>query len=144
MLSLPNPPTDSLYKFLFVFGIAMIISGKYLGIIETEKYKITVAKIDSLSDVSNKKLANLGFAVANNPHYKLDTLDSRLFLSPKELKMISLKLNEALSEYNGNLYQIRCLIWVGIFMAILGGFLWYFKIQRYQRKDLVFKSNVNG
>lgn len=157
-MDISNLPTDNLYKFMAIFGLIIyVITYFYPGFLideqeirlaelENEKYNVETRlliqqhwlqgigeMVDSAKDpISLQKLSELNLAEKS----RLDTITNEILKIGKDASVALTKLK-----------HIRSIItqsaWIGSiagFFMILGFFLWYFKLQRYQ--DMIIKNEA--
>lgn len=108
----PLPPSDNLYKFMFMAGVILIVGSGYLG---SEGEKMTIDRFDRLrqkAEGDGEKLADID---------KLETLE-KLSQKPRaEQRMI------------GNAFLMLV---AGYMFVTIGGVTWILLVQQYQDRLL--------
>ncbi|PWK74177.1 hypothetical protein LX99_03978 [Mucilaginibacter oryzae] len=84
MITVPALPTDSLYKFLFVFGIILLITGGYFATEVNKKYRVLILHVDSVT--KNIKFKSLNLTKNTDSLKKqLDYLDKTVSKNQKKM-----------------------------------------------------------
>lgn len=155
----PHPPTDSLYKFLSIFGCIIVVVSVYypLHLLDIYKDKASTLRIEfnkaKVEQEKRKELIDEIEILRARGKYK-DSVDLRNKLNNhlRESSIRSYEMNSMLKdiERHGNnaLYAtIASIIFIllGLIMAFLGFKKWYYKIQIYQDKILESQAkNINS
>jgi hypothetical protein len=142
------PPTDSLYKFIAITGLALILWGTTFSWQKSFDFKIKLAELKSeiayrsakaesyerQYDILKEKIKN--FSQLNNGEEDVDELriqKRELYIKYIEYQQPIDKEVEVLSVINGAQMTFQVIGWVsvalGIFLSIIGFYLWYSKIQ---------------
>ncbi len=143
-MTIPSLPYDSFYKFLFISGIILIITGLYLRNDFVTKIPDTTAKIDSITQNYSMVRLNLSFKKSmDSALVSQDTnLTPRSSISDvaqikSKYKSDSIKIrngvlaNQYLLRYHLPNYHTSLLLrfeimwWSGIIIVLVGGFFWH-------------------
>lgn len=142
MLQVPTLPTDSLYKFLFVFGIVLIISSQFIGDHLLENYNQSLKKDTELIaehvnkiDGLQQEIADKGLSTQKKDSlqllYKIEVASASRFMKRFEDQ-------NSMDRYlvNSNVSSLNFALYLGYTLALLGSILWYVKIQYIQDRIL--------
>lgn len=152
MISLPNIPTDNLYKFCFVGGIILLLFSGYLKFTSTnaltdiEESQDLIAwemKQDSAQGAREKKIASIKskYLDSNKKDLikELDSLNSNSLRSMSRLESLYRKNLATLTKIKEgkNLNEYASTIrFIGVILTAVGAFGWYFRNQQVQDKLL--------
>ena len=101
MITIPNLPTDNLYKFLFIAGVILIISG---FIIFTTQYKTLYGKIEDIELQIQHIETETNFLKQDNVEFITES--KKILKKLKEIKNIdSIDFNTKLQNLKDNLYD---------------------------------------
>jgi hypothetical protein len=122
-MNIPGLPTDNLYKFMALTGIVLIISG----------YVVVWPQAMRSQELS-RELKQLGVS-AQALKGEADILHARArrLVIEEELKLIFELQSTFMTFFHAS--QI-----VGVILAVVGSFLWYTRLQKYQ--DLILKKQA--
>lgn len=159
-----QPPTDSLYKFLAVFGLVLLGFGLWLPL---QRYDAAAEQSARAEDEwvplypkvgQHFRLALLGFDCSRSPDDKTPLPAKCSELPELEAKWaaVSTDYSSALAEATASTRRTEFLVaqykqyaWigggigaVGAFLSALGFTLWYTRIQRFQ--DATLRSEAEG
>ena len=130
MTPLPNLPTDSLYKFIALSGIALFITGLILNFKSADVYfeNSQFVKVETELSEEQKKLIN------SQPLFKLD--DPRLLNLPIEYISKSKKNGHYLTKAEKFESYSKAMMFCGSLLTIIGFVLWYLLLQRHIDKQM--------
>jgi hypothetical protein len=155
-MNLPNLPTDSLYKFMALTGIVLLLGSLFILYKNidnqiTESKLISIKLLDDTREQYNdlKRMQNQGIKVINDSLKlkALSQLDVQYY--NKEEKRADSIYNTLWQLYNNDLKKVStsvtsfyfssllCLMILGYVLTGLGFALWYVRIQRYQDYALI-------
>ncbi len=162
-----TPPTDSIYKFLAISGLVLIIWG--LSFPETKKYELAIdseelyVRIEGYEDLMDKismrtrelvgqieKLEEKQKSGGSLP--ELDKAKSELQkeLYAIDIRLAEAKLNHDIDKASNEIMQKAVVkltkignwsFWAGLFLVLTGFVAWYIKLQRFI--DLNVKEGKN-
>jgi hypothetical protein len=125
MAMLPGPPTDNLYKFMAIFGLALIIAsfvGAYKAEAEIQSRFGARIRERELLMLEQRREAALGPAYEHR--------DWRIILDSFAVEARADTLaNEGLLAVKT---RFDVLLWVGAGMSLAGFLLWYTRLQRFE------------
>jgi len=149
MVSLPSLPTDSLYKFVAVAGLALFGIGFILPILVKRDMSEHSWRITTESDERiRENTALLLQIIRSNPSLKGDVERNQLLIEQTELvaqaenhrKKAETEKKQKSTDRNLG-YLLTCRI-LGFVFAAPGFVLWYFRVQRYQ--DMLLQADVES
>lgn len=117
-MNLPNIPTDNLYKFIAISGLAIFLFGLYL-------FNSTQSEL--LLEINRLKLEQEILQLSNDDFNK-KSLDSLEF--NHQAQILQKKVDQLPKTYKGYL----TLTFLGFLISIFGFFQWYHKLQIHQNK----------
>jgi|GEM_PF-1451577 len=141
-----RPPTDSLYKFLAVFGLVLIALGVYVGEVHDQKSQEYYSFLIQTEFDKTEREDLVAKYVAIDKRNR----DPMAYLSEEELPLDSSEINDAMKIIFQNYYNLRVrlpdledeldklriskksLYFIGGAFSIAGFALWYCLVQRYQ------------
>jgi predicted membrane protein len=132
-VNVPLPPTDNLYKFLAIFGLIVAL----LSFIFPQ---VLIFEIESQLLQLNGEVVVLD----------ADTLTFERGSKPKMTTAEEKQLRHRIAEVKGKTAVIKGLatqiknlvllftigIWTGLFFMVIGFWLWYFRVQKFQDRIL--------
>ncbi|MDP4199477.1 MAG: hypothetical protein Q8922_02885 [Bacteroidota bacterium] len=148
MAPLPQLPTDNLYKFLALAGVALVLVSGYLqiqaGIVEdrwerdiTSKTQILANEVKAMSDTYNRDTAKADSAMlAQKPAWDLAVHRSDSILNEHLNEWWPWKL--ALETRVIDLWMW----WIGWILTLGGFWLWYWKVQRFKDRKLKARTEA--
>lgn len=150
MLTNVTPPTDNLYKFIALFGLALVVLGFYVFNSESDRLTQGAGEMNvSLralaaelgeNAAAQKVLAETvegieGKEPPNNLLFRLGAIDG----VSEQAKVLALSLQQTADRYLGDrgraqrkANQAAVGGGAGLVIAIAGFWWWYFRLQRYQ------------
>lgn len=137
-LSMPNVPTDNLYKFIAIFGL--ILSASLFLYADYMKSQVQI-EIVQHAKVQNERLYELieGFA-KNKPNLEMELL-KRKYLDLLEIESAKLIVSSVNYEFYQNARNYGSPFF--LIISIVGFILWFYKVQRYQDKILQKEASHN-
>lgn len=144
-MSLPNLPTDNLYKFVALVGVIILIATLYFPIMKAREYRLSMVKLkgqlrllDIELDYLKEKATDLKSDHDNTGHTRTELIYEahQLKMKSEELKTKGEELRILELDYQLLISIQKSGMLMGILTGILGFSLWYFKIQRYQDRQL--------
>jgi len=150
-MNLPTLPTDNLYKFLALSGLAIAIFSLVFPMIRISEIKMKLVEAETQSNVLNVEIEEL--------KEDTDRWAKKTSLSPEETaslrkRLIELRIKgvqirgrfEQIKSLNKDLDYSMILIWVGLplgmLISYLGFLLWYFRVQK--PNDLLLRKQVES
>jgi membrane-bound ClpP family serine protease len=147
----PEAPTDNLYKFIAIFGLALLLVGAilptYITYSEKMNYVETMAKVKALE---NEMLVAGDFEILEEFKTEKVRTSEEVERFNAKVRDFTLKNGQAVAElerFNARnpfavaaADNIRILYVIGAFLVAFGFVLWYYKLQRYQ--DLIIKNQA--
>ncbi|MFH1315373.1 MAG: hypothetical protein ABIH67_03175 [Candidatus Uhrbacteria bacterium] len=144
-MNIPNLPTDNLYKFIALVGVVVLLAASYFPIIKARELRLAMIEIEGkiksleievqyLQDINKKLEPNESTGDRNKEElldkaYKLKMKNEELRTNSKKVEVIGIDY-ECIRKI-----QTYGMIF-GFILSAFGFFLWYFKIQKYQDKQL--------
>jgi len=144
-MNLPNLPTDNLYKFVALVGVVILIGASYFPIVKAREYQLSMVKLEGQLRLLNleleylkEKATHLKSDQDNTGHNRTELIYEahQLKMKHEKLKTKSEELRVLELDYVFFSSMQRIGMLMGILTGILGFSLWYFKIQRYQDRQL--------
>jgi len=148
MIPIPNPPTDNLYKFLFVFGIILSIAVMFIL-----PYKLNNSKASELQSIENKLRDSLK---KHKAYYMKDSLEiisganfskNKRILTADSIRLMadlksgcSAQISKDRVKEIGQDWFMKALAYIfvtGGVIAVFGAFKWYTTTQKYN--DLILQ-----
>ena len=155
--SMISPPTDSLYKFIAISGLVLVIWGvtfpenkRYELAVESEKIIARIANHDDLEKLYETRAKALSLVIAKlvqhtdyeneNSSLHKQVIDTRRELHELAVKQQELGIKHKVDEAGIRVMQIAVSrlktighfsVCLGALLMILGFLLWYLKLQRY-------------
>ncbi len=136
MFTTPIIPTDSLYKFLFVGGVVLIIAAFTLQLNQVDSNRSQLSKYDSLrmSIQIERTIKDNKITQTNN---KLNNeKDSAM------LEYISGRMDQETKYFDAKVKLLFTIVFLGFIMMVCGGSLWYRAIQTNQDKLLLIQVRL--
>jgi hypothetical protein len=150
-INLPTLPTDNLYKFLALSGLAIAILSLVLPVIRISEIRIKLVEVKTQSNLLNIKIEELS--------KDTDRLAKKTALSPEETESLRNRLIEhkikvvelsgrfeQINSLNRDLDYLMILFWgglpLGAGISVLGFMAWYFLVQK--PNDLLLKKQVEN
>lgn len=122
MHGLPTPPTDNLYKFVAIAGVALILGS------------LLVVGIYSKAEI--EWFGNTGDRIIQRRHERISskaiTKNEVDDLWKEEVRLFHSLVAERTSVSKYLAPVLGCAIGAGILMTPIGFFLWWWKVQKYQ------------
>lgn len=157
---MPSLPTDSLYKFLAIAGIAMIMWGVAFPWNKSYDYRIQLAGLDYQTKIMSVKMTQLEDQYRaltieaenidqNSKDYEIKSqtirqLKTKIYAQSLELRLPQYKERQklAVSMQAQELYAELGIICItsGSILGLIGFVAWYTKIQRHIDKELCPKK----
>jgi hypothetical protein len=151
MITLPTLPTDNLYKFLALSGLAIAIFSLVFPIIRISEIRMKLIEVKTQSNVLDVEIEEL--------KGDTDRWAKKTSLSPEETaslrkRLIEIRIKsveirgrfEQIKSLNRDLDYSMTLIWVGLPLGLiishLGFLLWYFRVQK--PNDLQIRKQVES
>ena len=144
-MTIPRLPTDNLYKFVALSGVALLL----VGLVASESGVATLLKQDALLTVAIEELNARVSAVGSNPEdaaeaVQLDALREVTALRDQifEVRRQSELKDLELGAVRRTLRIYRIAEMSGAVLASVGFILWYRRVQRYQ--DAILKKRATA
>jgi len=144
-VNIPNLPTDNLYKFIALVGVVVLLAASYFPIIKARELRLAKIEIEGqmrlleievqhLQDTSKQLGSNETIGDCNREElvgkaYKLKMKNEEIKTNSKKVEVIGIDY-ELIRKI-----QVAGMI-LGFILSAFGFFLWYFRIQKYQDKQL--------
>jgi len=144
-----SPPTDSLYKFIAIFGLVIFVWGITFPLQKSEEFELQRAEILTAVEESNNigkriqakivSLAEKRKSIAGDDPERTD-IDKQIKELRNQLIDSPLSINidekiEVLTVLKKSLVQFKILGWMsicfGLVLIIIGFLLWYYKLQKH-------------
>ncbi|WP_417737252.1 hypothetical protein [Rosistilla oblonga] len=123
-----KPPTDSLYKFIAIFGLIVFLGSYFVAYRNLDRAQaVWVAFYESVSDPDGAKYQKL----EDYTNDETIAIDAYVRSLPKNERAGFVGLLHYKMETEHTLMNIQIVRWIGILMIILGFNLWYFRVQMY-------------
>ena len=140
-MQIPNLPTDNLYKFIALSGLSIFLFSFFIPLYLNYSINQQIAEVLSDLHVVESKMDRLENTPKDSPHFE------RRF---KEVELLNDKVRKAneLTKYL-RLNQLSVLnykyigVTIGVFLSVLGFYLWYTRVQKYLDKELRNNSENN-
>lgn len=139
-MNIPQLPTDNLYKFIAIFGLALIILGLVFSFYPLDYISIQLIRLNGELEALNAREEYL----ANGKPTEKELIEIRKELR-KNLAEIKGKLEviSGLSKMSLRFSRYAAILTgFGLFLAGVGFYLWYVKFQKYQ--DKIIKSEAEN
>jgi len=150
-MNLPTLPTDNLYKFLALSGLAIAIFVLVFPMIRISEIRLKLVEVKTQSKVLAVEIEEL--------KEDTDRWAKKTSLSPEgtaslRKRLIELRIKgveirgrfEQIKSLNRDLDYSMILIWVGLplgmLISFLGFLLWYFRVQK--PNDLLLRKHVES
>jgi hypothetical protein len=142
-MKLPVFPTDNLYKFMALFGIALLIA-EYLPLFHAYKLTVDQTRLDGEINVLNKEIEWKTSRIINSKKKK----QSDYLIEMQQNRLISLvQLNtkkQELSNIDRMLKLDKTVLFIdlviSVFLIGFGFMLWYEKLQK--PRDIILSEKV--
>lgn len=149
-----TPPTDNLYKFFLIFGLALIVTGVFTHV-QTydrltkatsnfiEKKKIADYRmLEHALEIEALKIAkdNVGAKEFWDSYREMNKTTSEKDLAAAEKTLAEFEMVAATSLFRDAETYSYGLAGIGLVFSLGGFLLWYFKFQRYQ--DAILRHEV--
>ena len=136
MMNFPPIPTDNLYKFMALGGIALVFLSMWLMFARLKDAEIKTSEMGVELAVTRQKARNLLYEttllhspgrhrllglVANAQQIKIETAKESAQLKARKVLQ---------ADMDGELFMTYSFSAAGILMAILGFVLWYIRVQK--------------
>ena len=144
-MNIPNLPTDNLYKFIALVGVVVLLAASYFPIIKARELRLAKIEIEGqmrlleievqhLQDTTKQLGSNETIGDCNREElvgkaYKLKMKNEEIKTNSKKVEVIGIDY-ELIRKI-----QVAGMI-LGFILSAFGFFLWYFRIQKYQDKQL--------
>jgi hypothetical protein len=124
-----KPPTDSLYKFIAIFGLVLYLGSHYAAykVIDIH-WQRTGSYFDNIDDKDGAKYERLKLAIENQ---ESDDLDPFIRGLPSDERVPFVMLYRSTKDLSHQFRDIYIARIVGIIMVLVGFAFWYIRIQRY-------------
>ncbi len=145
-----NPPTDNLYKFLFIAGVLLTITGLVVpSYLQQQRLESSYILIKESAERNRSAILQLGTIAMNDPEMKdrqrrVEALQSmsqsvkEMDKSEKNFLAYEFKLRDEI--VSKQLHLLDWCIALGIGLILIGGILWYHKTQKYQDRMLIAQT----
>ena len=158
--TLPNLPTDSLYKTGFIGCVFLVALGIYLIQLKNEKYLLSEKELDDIliennhlgSNLKNKILSidslyfneDYSAEIEKNLESELKNIEisnENLILFESKIKRQIEFFDSTTSHYYMSIYGLTALIILATIGGIISVHLWYNRLQKYL--DVIIKNQAN-
>lgn len=149
-MNFPQIPTDNLYKFMALSGLAIALISFFLPMKQVRDIEMEIVEIQEQARLLNEKNDFLDIKKGIIERLKSAPAEEaeKIFIERQQLVLESVRILAKLERVKflkdeiKNLKTIIGLLsGLGVFLSVLGFILWYQKVQRYQ--DKVLKDNAN-
>lgn len=136
-----NPPTDNLYKFISIAGVAifaiamygpMVLLKDFVAQEHAIKYEIALAD----AEIKYSETRSLGDSARLSEH------DAAIKIASIAAKKEQIK--DLLKEYDVYIIISIALLITSAIMIVPGFLFWFFKVQRYEDRILIAKTEKDG
>lgn len=144
-MDFPNLPTDNLYKFIALVGVVVLLVASYFPIIKARELKLAMIEIEGKTRIleievqhlpdrtkqlkSNETIGDCNREELVDKAYKLKMKNEELKTNSKKLEVIGIDYEIIRKIQTAGMV-------LGFILSAFGFFLWYFRIQKYQDKQL--------
>ena len=135
-IPIPNFPTDNLYKFMALSGLALLLASILF-------IEINLSRFDELSNQIEAKQKQVTFlrdlAKTSDNEANINHLEEGIAII-KENEILISQLNVLLNRLSKHLWSMFFLSGLGLSTSIAGFWLWYTRLQKFQ--DEVLQLNL--
>jgi hypothetical protein len=127
-----NPPTDTLYKFMAISGLIIVLTSLGYGIKEIQQLRIDVINMNTESSILNEEVDRVGKEISamekhqDDPNYNKNIETKLIELTEKSLMGIGKE--EILNEKK---FQIIIYLVLMIFINVIGSLLSFLGFRRW-------------